>query len=190
MARGRTVGVSRNSGESLGTMTRQEAFGPAVVADLRDAFMMAAAFSFVAAIPLGAAGILSVLGALLGYDPMLSLREWLAVLGVIMGGYALAATTAGLVYAVSRPFRRTLVGSMVVGAVMTPLIYGSLGFMAWLFWEPAGRLIFGDAGTTRATFWDSLPFMVVVTGAIGLAAGPFCRRAWRDVATVREERLP
>lgn len=146
---------------------------------MRAARSAAGAFSFVAAIPLTLFGAVSVVKALFGYPSSFGLLDWLLVVLTIFAGYALAALLAGLVFAISRPIRRTFLGSMLVGAVMSPLIYGSMGVCALIMWEPAGRLLFGDHGTTRAEFASEIPVLLVVFAAVGLIAGPWMRAEWR-----------
>ena len=141
---------------------------------------MAVAFSFVAAIPLTALGLFSLGKALFGYPPTLGPGEWLLTVLAVFASYALAALLAGIVFALSRPIRSTFIGSMLVGALMTPLIYGSIVVMSTVLWEPAGRILFGDRGTTRAEFARDIPQMLIIFAIVGLVAGPAVRSRWRE----------
>ena len=145
-------------------------------------WLMAVGFCILAAIPLSIALVLSLLGSDVGGAASVRPFEWLLAMAAVFASYFIAATLAAPVCTLCRPFRDSLVGSMLTGALMAPIIYGSIGLVAILAWEPVGRIMFGDHGESQADFVRGMPSFLGVVALVGVVGGPFIRRVWRHNA--------
>ena len=149
--------------------------------ELKTAWGMAAAFSVIAALPLTAIGLIVMLEGARAEQP-LSLVGWLATVATVFGSYFVAATLASPIYTLFRSIRSSLLGSMIAGAVVTPIVYGAVALVAATVWNPAGQFIFGRHGMTRTEFMGDFPILVVVFAAAGLFGGPLLRSQARGRA--------
>ncbi|HEY2066316.1 MAG TPA: hypothetical protein VGG84_10195 [Gemmatimonadaceae bacterium] len=145
------------------------------VDDLLTGVAMAYGFSLIAAIPLGLVGILAMGHVLFGHRPLTELRDWALTVVAVLSSYALAAVVGSPIFAVCRPIRGRLWGSALTGALVAPVIFGSVWFMAIVMWNPAGQMLFGDRVTSRADFVAFGRFLLPFIAAVGLVAGPYMR---------------
>jgi hypothetical protein len=139
--------------------------------DLIMALLMAALVGFVAAIPLGLLG-------LLGRQPEVTLSTWLAVFGVVMLSYLIGASTSALAVFLLRPLRGSWVGWALTGAVVGVLVYGTIGLLSVVFYEPVGRTLMTRQGRTpsRQELAHDLPTLMPIFALIGVGGGLYWRR--------------
>jgi len=142
----------------------------------------AAVFCLLAALPLGAVGVVSLVQAATGHAPEVGLTDWALIVATVFASYFVAASLAAPVCTLCRSIRDSIPGSMLTGALMATIIYGSVGLMAALVWDPVGRTFFGDGGTTQGEFLADMPVLLGLFAVIGLVAGPFIRTQWRNDA--------
>jgi hypothetical protein len=124
-----------------------------------------------AALPLAAIGLLNLWQAAKGSQPELGLQEWLLAVVVIFSSYFAAATLAAPAFWLTRPLRPRLLGYLITGVLLTPIVYGSVAYAGYLAWEPTGRIVFGRPGETQQEFLASLPLVVVFCACVGLPGG-------------------
>jgi hypothetical protein len=145
--------------------------------DLMLGFSIAAVFSVIAALPLGLLCLVALGRVIFGHAPFAELRDWLITAVAVFVSYFLAAALASPLYSLCRPIRHRLWGAAITGALIAPVIYGSVGLIGVLLWEPAGRLLFGDDGTTRVEFIAFARTAPAIFAVVGLVGGPFV--LWR-----------
>jgi hypothetical protein len=146
--------------------------------DLIMALLMAALVGFVAAIPLGLLGLVSLTQTLLGRQPEVTLSTWLAVFGVVMLSYLIGASTSALAVFLLRPLRGSWVGWALTGAVVGVLVYGTIGLLSVVFYEPVGRTLMTRQGRTpsRQELAHDLPTLMPIFALIGVGGGLYWRR--------------
>src|SRR5262249_24426583 len=150
--------VSRLSRTPQDYMARQ----PRLIEDLGIAWMTAAIFCLIAAVPLGIYGAISIIQTALGKPPEIHVVQWFLFVFTIFASYFTAATLAGPLYWITRPLRPGWFGNAVTGSLITPIVYGSVAAVAYFAWDPAGQTIFGDHGMTREQFGADLPEMLLI----------------------------
>ena len=146
---------------------------PALISDIAGGWFAALFFSFIAAIPLGLLGVVSLFQRLTGHTPEVTFALWLALVAVIALSYFVAGTLAGIAYWLTRPLRPGLIGNALSGALIAPCIYGSVAATGYVFWNPVGAFVFGRSGDTREEFGTFVPIMALIAVGIGLVVGPF-----------------
>src|SRR5512146_166882 len=152
--------------------------------DLLLTLLMAAAYSLIALLVLVAIGLASVYAVVKGGHPTLTLRTWLATLGVLVLGYFAAGSLSAIALFLTRPLRRWWLGWAVTGAVIAPIIYGTLFALLDAFYDPVGKLLLSRDGVPAApeSLAADLPVFLPAFALIGALAGLWWRRRQREVA--------
>jgi hypothetical protein len=101
----------------------------------------------------------------------LSLLQWLLVCLAVFGSYFVAATVAAVAFWLTRPLRPGLLGYVLSGIVITPIVYGSIAFCAYVAWEPEGRFFFGNNGETPQSFLAGIPGALGFFAVVGIPFG-------------------
>jgi hypothetical protein len=146
--------------------------------ELTVGYKMAAGFCAIAALPLIGIGVLALSPSATARGWQLSFTDWVITVITVFASYFVAATLASPVYTLCRSIRGSVIGSMITGALLTPIIYTTVGGTAGIVWNPVGRLFFGDHGTTQAEFLHEIPELMLVFTCIGLIAGLVMRTKW------------
>jgi hypothetical protein len=147
---------------------------PPLRQDLGAGWLYAFGYCFIAFLPLLLLGILSLFQALAGGVPEVTFIQWLLLIITIFAGYFVAATIAATAFWITRPLRPGPIGYALSGVIITPIVYGSVAFTAFVAWEPAGRIIFGNHGaTTRDAFLGDILKLLGLFAVVGLPVGLF-----------------
>jgi hypothetical protein len=100
----------------------------------------------------------------------------LAGLLVVPASYFLAAILAGTASYLLRPVRRHLVGWLLTGAVVAALIYGSIGLMLAVFYNPVGAWVLENSSKDET--WGMILPIAGLLSPVGALVGAYFW--WRD----------
>jgi hypothetical protein len=136
---------------------------------------MAVAFCAYTALLFGILGLVNLL-EMLGRKPLET--PWAtygAVVAVVWSSYLIAGQLGAGAYYLLRPLQKWTVGWMLTGAAMATAIYGTIGYMFAIFYEPVGRQFLEHS--TRAEAWHLAHFGTPVFAGVGALFGAY--HAWR-----------
>jgi hypothetical protein len=151
--------------------------------DARFGLLMALGIAVISALPLAAIGLLN-LWRMLGREPLeMPWSTYGAVLLVVWASYLIAGQLGAAAYFLLRPLHRFAVGWMLTGAAEAVAIYGTVGYMLAIFYEPVGRTFLTHASEGEA--WKQARFGIIFFGVLGALFGAY--HAWR-VRTGRNAR--
>lgn len=151
--------------------------------DAQFGLLMALGIAAISALPLAAIGVLNLWRMLESQTLEMPWSTYGAVVLAVWGSYIVAGQVGAAAYFLLRPLQRFAVGWILTGAAEAIAIYGTIGYMLAVFYEPVGRTFM--KGTSEIEAWKQARFGVVCFGVLGAAFGAY--HAWR-VRTGRDAR--
>ena len=136
---------------------------------------MAVAFCAYTALPLGILGLVN-LWHMLGRQALET--PWAtygAVVAVVWSSYLIAGQLGAGAYFLLRPLRKWTVGWVLTDAALATAIYGTIGYMLAIFYEPVGRQFLEHS--TRAEAWRLAHSGTWFFTVIGLYSAAITQRA-------------
>lgn len=143
--------------------------------DAQIGLLMALGIGAISALPLGFLALANLWRASQGQPLELPWREYLALVAAVWASYLVAGQLGAVAYFMLRPARRWVLGWAATGAALAVSIYGTVGYMLAIFYEPVGRIILEDS--TRAEAWEVARFGTRFFAAAGALFGVY--HAWR-----------
>jgi hypothetical protein len=145
-------------------------------ADIVKSLYAAVGLTFIAALPLGLLGVVDLVEALSRRPLEVPWGTYFAIIVAVPASYALAAVLAASAAFITRPLRANVVGWVLTGALMTPIVYGSVGLMLAVLYDPVGATFLEHS--TRHEVWAMIPLIMGLLAPMGGALGAYAW--WRD----------
>lgn len=150
-------------------------------------FAMAVAFCAYTALPLGILGLVNLWETLGRKTLEVPWSTYGAAVAVVWSSYLIAGQLGAGAYFLTRPLHKWTLGWMITGAAMSTTIYGTIGYMLAIFYEPVGRHFLEHS--TRADAWRLARSGAPLFAGLGALFGAYhsSRRAGRDTSDESEE---
>ncbi len=137
---------------------------------------MAMGLTFIAAFPLGLLGIVDVVETISRRALEVPWGTYFAIIIAIPASYTFAAVLGASVAFLTRPLRSNVLGWVLTGAVVCAIVYGSVGLMLAVLYNPVGATFLEHS--TRQEAWAMIPIIMGLLAPMGGVLGAYAW--WRD----------